>query len=192
MPKVSPEHLDARRAEILEGAQRAFARWGYSGTTVARLEQEIGLSRGAIFHYFHSKKELFAALAVDANRRYARLIVSQGMDAAIREISRESPDVLAVLLEVWSRLRQDEDFQRMMATPDEELAAVGEWFAEQQRAGVFRQDVDALTLGRFATMVTNGLAFRVLAGDTSDVEPTIRLLHDAIGPQPPGGGAGSG
>ena len=38
MPKVSEAHLDARRAEILEGARRAFARHGYEGATVARLE----------------------------------------------------------------------------------------------------------------------------------------------------------
>ena len=61
---MSQEHLDARRAEILEGARRAFARYGYQGATVARLEAEIGLSRGAIFHYFDSKLDLFVELAV--------------------------------------------------------------------------------------------------------------------------------
>jgi ubiquinone biosynthesis protein COQ9 len=46
VPKVSDEHLEARREEILEGALRAFARYGYEGATVVRLEEEIGLSRG--------------------------------------------------------------------------------------------------------------------------------------------------
>ena len=31
MPKVSEEHLEARRAQILAGARRAFATYGYDG-----------------------------------------------------------------------------------------------------------------------------------------------------------------
>ena len=42
MPKVSAEHTEARRRQILEGAQRAFARYGYDGATVAKIEEETG------------------------------------------------------------------------------------------------------------------------------------------------------
>ena len=88
MPKVSQEHLDARRAEILEGARRAFARHGYDGATVARLEEEIGLSRGAIFHYFDGKLDLFAALANSDN---ARLPGAARRGGARRRSSARSP-----------------------------------------------------------------------------------------------------
>ena len=54
MPKLSEVEKDARRERILEGARRCFARYGYEGATVVRLEQEIGLSRGAIFNWFDS------------------------------------------------------------------------------------------------------------------------------------------
>ena len=79
VPKVTQEHLDARRAEILEGARRAFARYGYDGATVARLEEATGLSRGAIFHYFDGKKDLFAEVAADVNRRYVGVITAGGL-----------------------------------------------------------------------------------------------------------------
>ena len=65
MPKRSEEHLQARRDQILAGARRTFAQHGYEGATVARLEEEIGLSRGAIFNYYPSKLELFVALATE-------------------------------------------------------------------------------------------------------------------------------
>ena len=52
MPKVSTEHKQRRREEILAGAQRVFARHGFEGSTVARLEAETCLSRVAIFSYF--------------------------------------------------------------------------------------------------------------------------------------------
>src|ERR1051326_521888 len=63
MPKVSAEQVEARREQILSGARRCFARWGYDGATVPRLEKEIGLSHGAIFNYYRSKLDLFVALA---------------------------------------------------------------------------------------------------------------------------------
>src|SRR5262249_50273152 len=63
MPRVSQDQLDARRSEILAGARACFARYGYEGATVRRLETETGLSRGAIFHHFRDKESLFLAVA---------------------------------------------------------------------------------------------------------------------------------
>lgn len=39
MPKVSDEDLASRRYEILDGARKCFAEFGYDGATVARLEK---------------------------------------------------------------------------------------------------------------------------------------------------------
>jgi AcrR family transcriptional regulator len=44
MPRVSEAYLALRRDESLDGARRAFARYGYDGATVARLEEKTGLS----------------------------------------------------------------------------------------------------------------------------------------------------
>ena len=183
MPKVSEEHLEARRAQILDGARRAFSTYGYDGATVARLEEEIGLSRGAIFHYFRGKQELFIALAVDMNTRYVDLLLERGLDGALRSMASEDPELIGVLLEVQGRLRHDEEFVRRMNEASQDRDRMVAWFAERQRDGTFRDDVDLMHLGRFATMVLNGLALRVAGGDPTDVEPIIRLLHDALGPR---------
>jgi hypothetical protein len=63
VPKVSEDHLAARRRQILDGARRCFAEYGYDKATVRRLEQAIGMSRGAIFHHFRDKDALFFELA---------------------------------------------------------------------------------------------------------------------------------
>jgi TetR/AcrR family transcriptional regulator, transcriptional repressor of aconitase len=149
---------------------------------VARLEEETGLSRGAIFNYFRGKQELFA-LALEENRRYADLIVEHGLDEAIRAMANESPDWLGVLLEIHVRLRHDEELARRLddATADRDRLLA--WFRARQEDGTFRDDVDLLDLGRFATMLLNGLALRVAGGDPTAVEPMLRLLHDALGPR---------
>ena len=183
VPKVSEEHLEARRAQILAGARRAFATYGYDGATVARLEEETGLSRGAIFHYYAGKKELFVALAVEMNTRYVDLLVDRGLDDAVRAMASEDPELIGVLLEVQGRLRHDKEFVRRMSEDAAARDRLVEWFTERQRDGTFRDDVELIHLGRFATLVLNGLALRVAGGDETDVEPVIRLLHDALGPR---------
>lgn len=183
MPKVSEEHLEARRAQILQGSRRAFAQYGYDGATVARLEEETGLSRGAIFHYYAGKQELFIALARHLNERYVDLLVDGGLDDAVRAMANEDPELLGVLMEVQGRLRHDEEFQRRMNEGTEDRDRLVAWFADRQRDGTFRDDVDLIHLGRFATMVLNGLALRVAGGDETDVEQILHLLHDALGPR---------
>src|SRR5919106_1387481 len=62
MPKVTDAHRAARRDEILDAAQRVFARKGYRGSSITAIIDESGLSAGAIYSYFESKHELFHAV----------------------------------------------------------------------------------------------------------------------------------
>lgn len=184
MPKVTQEHLDARRAQILDGARRAFAEHGYEGATVARLEEATGLSRGAIFHYFENKNDLFVELAMEMNTRFGDTLFDSGLDEAFRALTSVSPDWLAVLIETESRLRHDEDFvQRFEAKAADVSPRIRDWFREEQAEGRLRDDVSWEELGRFITSVLNGLALRVAAGDPFDIETQLRLLNDAIAPR---------
>src|SRR5689334_2636091 len=152
MPKVSQEHLDARRAEILEGARRAFGRHGYGGATVARLEEEIGLSRGAIFHYFPSKLDLFVEIAAADNLRYQRLLAEQGIEAVLREIAAADLSWINVLIETEVRLWHDPEFERRMASA-QELEPFLEALSAAQTDGRLRTDVDLARLLEFALIV---------------------------------------
>jgi len=184
MPKVTQEHVEARRAQILEGAQRALAKYGYDGATVVRLEEETGLSRGAIFNYFRDKKDVFVALAADVNRRYTEAIAAGGFAGAIDELLRESPEFLAVLAETEVRLYRDPDFTRRMEASSTELLPKVEAWADAQRAsGALRTDLDWIDLARFGTIVVNGLALRLAGGDKTNVDTVVQLLEDALRPQ---------
>jgi len=184
MPKRSQEHLDARRAQILDGARRAFSRYGYDGATVARLEEATGLSRGAIFHYFENKNDLFVELAMEMNTRFGDIVVESGLDDAFRALTAENPEWLAVLIETESRMRHDEDFvQRFEAKSADVGPRIRDWFRQQQEEGTFRSDISWEELGRFITSVLNGLALRVAAGDPFDIEVQLQLLNDAIAPR---------
>ena len=178
---MTEEHLQARRAEILDGARRAFAEHGYEGATVRRLEEATGLSRGAIFHYFENKNDLFVELAVGMSTRFGDILVESGLHEAFRALTAENPEWLAVLIETESRLRHDEDFvRRFDAKAADASPRIADWFKRQQAEGKLRDDVSWVELGRFATSVLNGLALRIAGGDPFDIETTLQLLDDAI------------
>ena len=109
MPKVSQDHLAARRRQILDGARRCFAEFGYEQATVRRLEHAIGLSRGAIFHHFRDKDTLFFELAREDAERMAAVASREGLIQVMRDMlnAPDQFDWLATRLEIARKLRQD-------------------------------------------------------------------------------------
>ncbi|MBH0777256.1 TetR/AcrR family transcriptional regulator [Nocardia bovistercoris] len=63
MPRVSEEHLERRRRQILDAARLCFARKGFHDTSMQDVFAESGLSAGAVYRYFKSKDDIVAALA---------------------------------------------------------------------------------------------------------------------------------
>ncbi|HWI62324.1 MAG TPA: TetR/AcrR family transcriptional regulator [Symbiobacteriaceae bacterium] len=61
-PRVSEDHKENRREQILSAAARCFAAKGYSATTMQGILQESGLSAGAVYLYFKSKLDIYMAL----------------------------------------------------------------------------------------------------------------------------------
>jgi AcrR family transcriptional regulator len=183
MPKISLEKKAARREQILAGARRCFAARGYEGATVARLENEIGLSRGAIFNYFPSKQELFVELAVEDTARMSDIWVNQGLEAVVREVLELDPAWLTVYLELIRRVRNDEPFRRRIEERQQDMMPVNRARIEEaQRAGEFRDDLEAKEIGAFVNLVLNGLALQRASGEAPPrVELVLGLLEDAIG-----------
>ncbi len=56
-------NIEATRAALLTVARRHFARDGFAGAEVGRIAAEAGMTTGALYHHFGSKKGLFQAVA---------------------------------------------------------------------------------------------------------------------------------
>ena len=59
---VREQKMAETRKKLIEVARRAFAAYGYAGTSMDKLTAEAGLTRGALYHHFGDKKGLFAAV----------------------------------------------------------------------------------------------------------------------------------
>jgi TetR/AcrR family transcriptional regulator, transcriptional repressor of aconitase len=186
VPKVSEDHVEARRAQILEGARRTFARDGYEGATVVKLEQEIGLSRGAIFNYFPDKWSLFIALAAEDQFQLMHVLEDEGIDGLMRRLTDESPDWLAVYFELARRLRTNPELMQELQDRSPEASQRGdEVMASLQREGVLRDDIELETVIAYINIVANGLALGVSLGLKMDIDALLKLVHCGIDPVRP-------
>lgn len=57
----SPEHKARTRSRIIEAARRLFNRHGFERVSIDQIMAGAGLTRGAFYHHFDSKDQLYAA-----------------------------------------------------------------------------------------------------------------------------------
>jgi AcrR family transcriptional regulator len=199
VPRVSVEQLAARRARILDGARGCFARHGYEGATVRRLEQAVGLSRGAIFHHFRDKQALFLAVAEQDTERMAGIVAEQGLVQVMRELLAAPEELQAgwagTFLEIARRGRTDPGFrEHWRRSADALTAATRQRLHRQAAAGTVRSDVDEAVLARFLELVLEGLVSH-LAMDLplAELGSVLDLVEGSVRvPQSTGDGARNG
>lgn len=187
VPRVSQDQLDARRQEILDAARVCFARYGYEGATVRRLEEATGLSRGAIFHHFRDKESLFLAVAEDDAAAMVETVTRDGLVQVMRDLLERaaSPDTAGWLgsqLEVSRRLRTDPSFAQRWAQRSSAIAeATRERLSRQRDAGVLRADVPIEVLAQFLELAYDGLVLHLAMGrPAGDLGPVLDLVEEAV------------
>ncbi len=141
MPRVSPEHSAARRAQILDAAARCFSRSGFHCTKMPDIVREAGLSAGSIYNYFDSKDEIIDVIAKERH-----VEEQQDIHALIED--RETADALTVLTSVFTQQLDTASGieQRRVAVFAWAEALIDENIAKSMREGIEgpRREIAAL------------------------------------------------
>jgi AcrR family transcriptional regulator len=77
----SAEEAAQTRQSIIEVAEELFTEHGFAGVTTHAIATAAGLTDGAIFHYFKSKKDLFGEIATRLHTDIHKAIYRAGLDA---------------------------------------------------------------------------------------------------------------
>ncbi|MFI2286874.1 TetR/AcrR family transcriptional regulator [Streptomyces niveus] len=177
MARVSQEHLDARRRQILEGATRVFVRNGFHATSMQDVLREVDLSAGAVYRYFSGKEELIAAIVTEVLGA-----LREAFADAVRQSPPEPPDVLVgrvmgrvlggeivqgiggeliprLIVQVWAETLRNESLAEVMRSG---YAKVYDSWVEvveaYQAAGLMRADIPAGHVARTMIAVAQGFA----------------------------------
>ena len=75
--KTKRERGEATRQHIVEIAFSRFAKAGYADTSVEAILSEAGISKGAFYHHFKSKEQLFEAVFLRIELEVTRSSIEQ-------------------------------------------------------------------------------------------------------------------
>ncbi len=178
-----------RRAQILRAARAIFIERGYLEARVEDIAKRAGLSKGAVYFYFTSKREVFDALVDEELAVTASFLAEAERDerpATIKmiDLGRKYLDYFAglktpprfFLLMSELAIRDEELRRRVTAVHDQFVAATERVVAQGITEGAFR-DLDPRAVALFLKAFIDGLAGQSAVGMRPDVE---RLGSDGI------------
>ncbi|WP_338772886.1 helix-turn-helix domain-containing protein [Nocardia vulneris] len=72
--RTQAERSAATRAAVIRAARELFGRFGYGAVSTVAVAEAAGVSRGALYHQFSEKRELFEAVFEDLERSLVEVI----------------------------------------------------------------------------------------------------------------------
>jgi AcrR family transcriptional regulator len=79
--RTQAERSGATRAALIEAARALFAARGYAGVGTEEIAQAAALTRGALYHHFNGKRELFEAVYEQIEVELAGRIAAGALEA---------------------------------------------------------------------------------------------------------------
>ncbi len=162
------------RGRLLQAAEALFARSGYDGTGVSEICEAAGVSKGAFYHHFATKQDVFLALLNGWLAVLERQMVTlrdqsasvpdalQSMTAVVSGVLRDANDRLPIYLEYLIQARRDPTVWQATIEPYRRFRA---FFAEMIRRGVAEgslRPVDPETAARAIVSLGIGLLLQAL------------------------------
>jgi AcrR family transcriptional regulator len=143
---------EARRAQIIENAIATFAELGYANTSLARIAERAGISKGVISYHFAGKDELIEQLVEQVYREIAEFVLPRTEEEAtavgalrvnIRSVAEYMQGHRAQLLglgEILNNHRTPDGRRRYGVAFNEPIYQAREaMFRRGQQSGEFRQ-----------------------------------------------------
>ena len=199
MARVTKEHLDARKNQILDAAWSCFGRRGYHQTTMQEVATEAGISAGAIYRYYPSKEAVLQAISERALETDQSLIVGarahadEPIDAlellgAVVVSNFRAPDFqekARVIIEMRPELLRDKKLSREQRRHLDLLReSIAGLMADAQKRGQLLPELDPESLAILSLAVYEGLrAYNLVDPDHFRPERVFNLLRQVLRPQ---------
>ncbi|GAA0997520.1 TetR/AcrR family transcriptional regulator [Acrocarpospora macrocephala] len=159
---IRARQREQTRHALLREGRRLFATLGYGAVGLAEIVQAAGVTKGALYHHFDSKADLFRAVLGEVQEEIARRVV------AAAEAQDDPWTQLTAGCQEFLTASTDPDVQQIMLVDGPAVLGWSEWRAMDE-AGSARHLEDALT-----TLIESGRIAR------QPVAPLTHLLSGAM------------
>lgn len=188
---------DERRAQILRAARAVFIDKGFTSARVQDIARRAGLSKGAVYFYFDSKRDLLQALVDEEHEltlSFLERAASDTRPATVKllDLGRQYLDYFAGLkspprffiLMTEMAIRDEEIRARVVEIHERFVEELARIIAEGQQQGQFA-DVDPVAVAQLLKAFIDGLAGESAVGIRPDVQRLstdgIRIIFDGLG-----------
>jgi AcrR family transcriptional regulator len=159
--RTQRERTAATRTALVGAARRLFAAQGFANVGTEAIVREAAVSRGALYHHFTDKTELFAAVLEDVEREVAQHLA----DVARPEAGAGFLHVMLRALEAWLDACEQRDVQRIVLVDGPSVLGWTRW----------REFCQPHVLGLIQAVLTQGMT----EGDLEQ-QPVAPLAHALI------------
>ncbi|MCH7594434.1 MAG: TetR/AcrR family transcriptional regulator [Chloroflexi bacterium] len=189
-PKVSEQHLEDRRNQIVDAAVRRFSRDGFHQTTMDDICAEAEMSKGALYGYFGSKEDIVAAMyersinqetsmmegVLDQSGPVAVLVdLADGIYAKLADPAARDGYRLAVQL--WAEaMTNPRIYELQMQEFDLWFPVISRIIAEGQRRGEINEDLDPELVPRVVGAMFMGIVLQKSWDADVDVDGCCRIV----------------
>ncbi len=191
MPKVSADHLAARRFGILKAALRCFSRNGLHATSMKDICRAANLSPGAVYRYFESKDrivEALAELAVDrihdfveasTDDEITETTLAERLSELCKALDRpENLETMRLDIVLWGEALRQPRVLRIYARGAARLRkSIAELVLAAQAQGDLDPALDPRAVARCFVALFEGLALQKVSDPELDLEPALAVAR---------------
>jgi AcrR family transcriptional regulator len=154
---------EATRAALVRAARKLFAARGYAAVATEEIVRRAGVTRGALYHHFRDKRDLFRAVVEQLEQEMVEKIAA----AALRESDPWRAQQVA--LDAFLDVCLEPDVQRITLTDAPSVLGLEAWREIEARYGL--------------ALVRAGLQLVMEAGliEEQPLDPLAHLILGALG-----------
>jgi len=179
-----------RREEILDAAQRCFARAGFHQTSMQEICAEARMSPGGLYRYFASKEAIIAGIAerdrADVAEQFRMMREApnffQGLEAAARHYFVDRPlDEVVLCAEIMSESRRSAEVDRIHTAIEADVQkGLVELLQKAAATGAIDKTIDFEATASILMAIADGFAWRRAADKSFNAEAALPIAMKMI------------
>ncbi|WP_234414334.1 TetR/AcrR family transcriptional regulator [Paenibacillus sp. CAA11] len=202
-PVFDANHADTK-SRVLEAAAQVFSAHGYTNSSLDKVAEHAGLSKGAVYWHFASKQDLFLAILERSYEQQLRLLPGQMQQI----LSSEDPmfslvgwlesqftclqsgdEQSKLFLEFLVSGREQEIGERLQLLHRNLMTDIGVFLQQMQSRGYLAADVDSYSLALMLDALLKGVLVEWIMDPRPDtlqklIQTISRILWNGIAAKP--------
>ncbi len=186
MRRANAQLQSDRRTEILDAAERCFARAGFHGASMQEICAEAGMSPGNLYRYFRSKEDLIAGISERNRAEAASSFAAVGEAASffdgLAELGRHhlvdrSESEIALCAEIMTESRRNPAIAQLYQDIERDIKGrMAEMLRLAVERGEIRADLDIDSVASLLLVLGDGMSWRRAVAPDFDAERVLPMI----------------